>query len=209
MKPLVIAAMSPAVLQARAEESGAASTPAHLQNASAGPFATQPWGEHSRIDAGSYAVERVRYPSQGVELVGNAFVPPIAGRKPAVVVIGPVAYVKEQAPLQYAARLARERYVALVFDPRFRGESGGAPRNFESRRAKVEDLRASIDYLAARPMSTRNASTCWAFAKAPTGPSKRPHWTRVCGRSALWRAITSCPKRRRCTWGLKRKLPIA
>ena len=151
IKPLVIAAISPAVLQARAEAPRATTTPAHLQNASAGPFSTQPWGEHSRIDAGSYVVERVRYQSQGVEVVGNAFVPPVGGRKPAVVVMGPVAYVKEQSPVQYASRLAREGHVALAFDPRFRGESAGAPRNFESRQAMVEDLQASIDHLAGRP----------------------------------------------------------
>ncbi|MEO8280106.1 MAG: dienelactone hydrolase family protein, partial [Ideonella sp.] len=126
-------------------------TPAHLQNNNTGPFSTQPWSGRQQIDAGHYTIERVTYKSQGTEIVGNAFVPKVSGRNPAVVVIGPVAYVKEQSPMQYASRLVREGYVALAFDPRHHGESGGEPRRLESRRAKVEDLRASIDYLVRRP----------------------------------------------------------
>lgn len=128
----------------------AITTPTHLQNTSTGPFSTQPWRGGQRIDAGRYTIERVTYKSQGAEIVGNAFVPKVPGRKSAVVVIGPVAYVKEQSPMQYASRLVREGYVALVFDPRHHGESGGEPRRLESRRAKVDDLRASIDYLIQR-----------------------------------------------------------
>lgn len=129
----------------------ATTTPVHLQNNSAGTFSTQPWNGAQQVDAGRYTIERVIYKSQGIEIVGNAFVPKAPGRKPAVVVIGPVAYVKEQSPMQYASRLVREGYIALVFDPRHHGESGGEPRRLESRRAKVDDLRASIDYLVRRP----------------------------------------------------------
>lgn len=80
-------------------------------------------------------------------MVGNLFTPAISGRKPGVLIIGPVAYVKEQSPVQYASRLAREGYTTLIFDPRFHGESGGEPRRQESGAAKVADLRASIDLL--------------------------------------------------------------
>ena len=116
-----------------------------------GPFATQPWIDGKTLQMNGYAVERVTYTSQGTPVVGNLFVPAAAGRKPAVVVIGPVGFVKEQAPLQYASRLVREGYVALIFDPRFHGESGGEPRRFESGAEKVKDLAASIDFLAQRP----------------------------------------------------------
>jgi fermentation-respiration switch protein FrsA (DUF1100 family) len=44
----------------------------------------------------------------------------------------------------------REGYAALIFDPRYHGESGGEPRRRESGAAKVEDLRASVDFLSAR-----------------------------------------------------------
>ena len=117
---------------------------------SAGAFETQAWGPHARIDNPRYGVERVTYPSGGTQLVGNLFTPAGRGRKPAVVVIGPVAFVKEQSPLQYASRLVREGYATLLFDPRYHGESGGEPRRHESGVAKVEDLRASIDFMAAR-----------------------------------------------------------
>jgi hypothetical protein len=68
-----------------------------------------------------------------------------------VAVIGPMTFVKEQAPLQYARRLARNGYTALIFDPRYRGESGGEPRCLEDPVAKVEDLRAAVAFLATRP----------------------------------------------------------
>lgn len=125
--------------------------PAHLQNTPTGEFSTQTWGTQSSIDTGSYVIERVTLPSQNIPIVGNALVPKKAGRKPAVVVIGPVAYVKEQSPMQYATRLVKEGFITLVFDPRFHGESGGMPRRLESRTAKVQDIRAVLDYLAKRP----------------------------------------------------------
>ena len=125
--------------------------PTHLQNTPAGEFTTQAWGAQSRIDAGGYFIERVAIPSQGLTVVGNALVPKTAGKKAAVVVIGPVAYVKEQSPMQYATRLVREDFITIAFDPRFHGESEGMPRRFESRAAKVQDLKAVLDYLTKRP----------------------------------------------------------
>jgi len=125
--------------------------PAHLQNTPTGEFSTQSWGAQGRIDAGSYVIERVTLPSQGVTMVGNLLLPKSAGKKPAVVIIGPVAYVKEQSPMQYATRLVREGFIVMAFDPRFHGESDGSPRRFESRAAKVQDIRAVLDDLAKRP----------------------------------------------------------
>lgn len=152
LKPLLVAAATSLSNHSlKAQEPKPMTTPAHLQSGTVGPFSTQPWSGGNRIDAGAYSIERVGYLSQGTEIVGNVFAPPGAGKKPAVVVIGPVAFVKEQSPIQYASRLVREDFVALAFDPRYHGESGGAPRRFESRKAKVADLRASIDYLAQRP----------------------------------------------------------
>ena len=128
-----------------------AAAPAHLTATASASFATQPWGASGAFDAGPYRVERVVFPSGGVDVVGNLFVPAATPPRGAVALIGPVAFVKEQAPLQYASRLAREGYAALIFDPRFHGESGGVPRRYESRRAKVEDLRAAVGFLASRP----------------------------------------------------------
>jgi uncharacterized protein len=96
--------------------------------------------------------ERVTYPSQGETIVGWLF--PAAfgdGPAPGVVIIGPETYQKEQAPVQYAPRFAALGYTALIFDPRFRGESGGEPRCYEDPLAKIEDLGAAFDYLSERP----------------------------------------------------------
>jgi uncharacterized protein len=96
--------------------------------------------------------ERVTFVSQGETIVGRLF--PAAfrhGPAPAVVIIGPETYQKEQAPAQYAPRFARLGYTALIFDPRYRGESGGEPRCYESPPAKIEDIRAAFDYLIGLP----------------------------------------------------------
>jgi len=125
--------------------------PAHLQNTPSAEFSTQNWGGDGRIDTGGYLIERVTLPSQGITIIANALLPKTAGKKPAVVIIGPVAYVKEQSPMQYATRLVRDGFIAIAFDPRFHGESEGMPRRFESGTAKVQDLRAVLDYLVKRP----------------------------------------------------------
>lgn len=93
----------------------------------------------------------VTFTSEGVTLAGHVYRPPAAaGRLPAVVLLGPMTYVKEQVPAEYARRLAARGYVALTFDPRFRGESEGAPRDVESPLAKVADVRSAVTYLASR-----------------------------------------------------------
>lgn len=98
------------------------------------------------------AGERVTFESQGETIVGLVFAAEFgAGPAPAVVIIGPETYQKEQAPLQYAARFAQLGYTALIFDPRYRGESGGEPRCYESPLAKVEDLVAALDHLSSLP----------------------------------------------------------
>jgi hypothetical protein len=73
------------------------------------------------------------------------------GPAPAAVIIGPENYQKEQAPAQYAPRLAQLGYTALIFDPRYRGESGGEPRCYENPIAKLEDLSAAFEFLSGRP----------------------------------------------------------
>lgn len=98
-----------------------------------------------------YRVEKVTFPSSGVPVVGLLFVPDGTGPAPAIVTLGPFGFVKEQAPMQYATRLAREGFVVLIFDPRHSGESGGEPRRLESPTAKVRDVGAAVAWLATRP----------------------------------------------------------
>ncbi len=101
---------------------------------------------------GNYRVERVSFPIAGVELVGNLYIPNELNTKVAALpIIGPFSYVKEQAPVQYATRLADEGFVTLAFDCRTHGESAGTPRRYENPMAKVADVKAAIDYLQSRP----------------------------------------------------------
>ncbi|HUY29713.1 MAG TPA: dienelactone hydrolase family protein [Acidimicrobiales bacterium] len=101
---------------------------------------------------GNYLVERVTFASSRLQLAGALHVPDgVPGPLPAVVILGPFAYVKEHAPLQYATRLADEGYLALAFDCSHHGESAGEPRRLEEPLRKVADVRAAIDYLAGRP----------------------------------------------------------
>ncbi|MEC3956842.1 alpha/beta fold hydrolase [Nocardia sp. CDC153] len=95
--------------------------------------------------------ERVSFASGGETVVGRLYEAGFAnGRSPAVAIIGPMTFVKEQAPVQYARRLAANGFTALVFDPRSRGESGAEPRCVEDPMGKLADLRAAVGFLAAR-----------------------------------------------------------
>lgn len=106
----------------------------------------------SKIMRGKYRVEPVTFQSSGVALVGNLYVPTGASRACAAVpILGPYAYVKEQSPVQYATRLADDGFVALAFDCRNHGASGGSPRRYESPTQKIADVRAAIDFLERRP----------------------------------------------------------
>jgi fermentation-respiration switch protein FrsA (DUF1100 family) len=84
---------------------------------------------------------RFTFLSEGETLVGDLFLPD--GDKPAgaVVAVGPLTSVKEQAPGTYARAMAARGYGALAFDYRYFGESGGQPRQFENPDANIEDIR--------------------------------------------------------------------
>lgn len=95
-------------------------------------------------------MEKVRFESGGETLVGDLYLPARSGRVPAVAIIGPMTYQKEQAPTEYARRLAEKGYAALAYDSRYRGESGGSPRCWENPAHKLEDMKAALAYLASR-----------------------------------------------------------
>lgn len=110
-----------------------------------------------KVSDGSYTMERVTFNSNGVELVGNLYIPNnLSQAAPALPIIGPVAFVKEQSPIQYATRMAKLGFVTLVFDPTFHGESGGEPRRYESPIAKVADLKSAVSYLLTRKEVDKN-----------------------------------------------------
>lgn len=95
--------------------------------------------------------ERVTFESAGETLVGRLHPAAFAGGPaPAVAVLGPMTFQKEQSPTEYARRLAQLGFATLVFDTRTRGESGGEPRCLEDPAGKGEDLRAALTFLAGR-----------------------------------------------------------
>lgn len=97
---------------------------------------------------------KVRFDSAeaGILLAGNLYNPtdPAPGSA-AFVIIGPMTYQKEQAPTQYAQRLAALGHTALVFDARYRGESGGEPRAYENPYHKVADIISAAAFLRSQP----------------------------------------------------------
>ena len=95
--------------------------------------------------------QRVVFEVQNVSVVGDLYLPAETGPHPAVVVGGPMTSVKEQVTGVYACALATRGFAALAIDPRHYGESGGAPRQYELWTHKVGDLKAALDWLAARP----------------------------------------------------------
>lgn len=99
---------------------------------------------------GNYLPEKVTFTSHGDDVVGVLYRPKGQGPFPVVVLLGPYSFSKEQAPTQYATRLADEGFAALAFDPRTVGESGGMPRRLENPTMKNEDVVAALDYLLAR-----------------------------------------------------------
>ncbi|MEH6446448.1 MAG: hypothetical protein V7784_21335 [Oceanospirillaceae bacterium] len=116
------------------------------------PVLAQATGVSTIASLTQYRNIPVTFNSHGETLVGELFLPAGDGPFPAVSVIGPVGFVKEQAPLQYASRLVRQGIAALIFDPRYHGASSGEPRRQESPQAKIEDLSASIDFLTQHKM---------------------------------------------------------
>jgi uncharacterized protein len=99
-------------------------------------------------DNSSFTKVRFDSAEAGVSLVGNLYTPTeVAANSAAFVIIGPMTYQKEQAPTQYAQRLAALGHTALVFDPRYRGESGGEPRAYENPYHKVADIISAAAFL--------------------------------------------------------------
>ncbi|MER9962137.1 alpha/beta hydrolase [Mesorhizobium sp. M0045] len=99
-------------------------------------------------------VERVTFSSHGEQLVGELYLPEdldAAKPRPALVVTGAWMTVKEQMPARYAREMADRGFVALTFDFRGWGESGGIRRQYEDPKAKIADIEAAVAYLATRP----------------------------------------------------------
>src|SRR5262245_48925514 len=90
---------------------------------------------------------RYQFDVNGTTVVGNLFAPATGRPRACAVLTGPLTSVKEQATGAYAVALARRGFLALAFDHRTFGESGGEPRQFENPFAKVDDIRAAASAL--------------------------------------------------------------
>jgi fermentation-respiration switch protein FrsA (DUF1100 family) len=67
------------------------------------------------------------------------------------VIAGPWLNVKEQVAANYARKLAAQGVAAFIFDYRHWGESGGQPRELESPRRKIEDIRSAVAWMKTSP----------------------------------------------------------
>lgn len=86
----------------------------------------------------------------GVKIAANLYLPSnfdSSQSLPAIVVAHPNGGVKEQVSGLFAQRLAEKGFITLAFDAAYQGASAGEPRQTDKPSNRVEDIRASIDYL--------------------------------------------------------------
>jgi fermentation-respiration switch protein FrsA (DUF1100 family) len=108
--------------------------------------------QQGKFSMRKHTIERIHFTSGGEQIVGLLCLPAGApAARAGVVLLGPFGFVKEQSPAEYATRLADAGFVALIFDPRCSGESGGTPRRHENPTDKMADAKAAIAWLAQRP----------------------------------------------------------
>src|SRR5215471_10965594 len=92
---------------------------------------------------------RYQFEVHGTALAANLFAPARGRPRACAVLTGPLTSVKEQAAGAYARALAERGLIALAFDHRTFGESGGEPRQFENPFAKVRDVEGAASALLA------------------------------------------------------------
>lgn len=100
------------------------------------------------------SMRKVNFKSEGVDLTGNLYYPENyeQGKAyPAVVVTGAWTTVKEQMPMTYAERLAKEGFITFIFDFRGWGESDGDNRYLEDPIRKTADIVAAAGYIKSLP----------------------------------------------------------
>lgn len=109
-------------------------------------------------------IEKVSFKSQGVDLIGNLYYPKNYSKDkqyPTIIVSGSWTTVKEQMAGLYAKKFAEEGFLALAFDFRNFGESGGEPRFYESPSLKAQDIISAVDFVEGLPAVDKKAITAF------------------------------------------------
>jgi hypothetical protein len=139
-----------------------------------------------------YAIERVTFRSDSVELGGTVYLPEAPPHTlPGVVILQGSSANLRDAYHFYADHFARTGFAVLVFDKRGHGESGG-----DYGAATYEDLArdaAAAVGAAARP-SARGERARRALGPEPWGRSSRPWWL------GAWTRWRSWSRSRRQAW---------
>ncbi len=96
----------------------------------------------------------VRFYSEAVPMAGVLFTPdtlPQGEQRPGIVICHGFTAVKEVMLPEIARRLTQLGYVALTFDYRFLGESGGEPRRQIIPMLQIQDIRNAVTFLQHQP----------------------------------------------------------
>ena len=115
---------------------------------------TKNWYAICKLDTHYQEGFRVTFMKTCLRIAGLVFFPPNFDAKatyPAIVFTHPGGGVKEQVASLYCWNLAQKGYVTLAFDASYQGESEGTSRHLEDPTARVDDIRAAIDYLTTLP----------------------------------------------------------
>ena len=103
---------------------------------------------------GKVNIHKVNYKVDGINVSAHVYTPAgytSRGRYAAVVVAHPNGGSKEQVAGLYAQRLAEAGFVAIAFDARYQGESGGEPRRTDKPANRIGDIYGAVDFIQNYP----------------------------------------------------------
>ena len=123
--------------------------------------------------------ERVTFESGGEPIVGTLFLPEGGGRRPAIVLDGPLTSVKEQVTGNYARAMAARGHAALAFDTASSARAAGSRVSTSPRPRRSRICGARSRSWARAPRSTPGGSASSACAPVPA--MRRGSWRRTPG----------------------------